>query len=282
MIKPTEEALEYVGLIDSHAHYFDRRFEEMADEILETEVFGKGISAVINVATNPENAKACIEQAKKYAGMFTAIGIHPEDGQQMETSVDEAIEALSRLMDTPEKRRDGKIVALGEIGLDYYWEPVNRELQAELFEKQLCLAETWDLPVIIHDREAHGDCFETVLKHPKARGVFHSFSGSAELATELVRRGWYVSFSGVLTFKNARKVKEVASVVPKERILIETDAPYLTPEPYRGRLNHSGMMRYTAKALSELWGCSYEETVAITAKNAKRLFGLHLQTKNNA
>ena len=276
MIKSTEQELSCVGLIDSHAHYFDRRFEEMADGILENEVFGKGISAVINVATNPENAKACIEQAKKYPRMVTAIGIHPEDGQQMERGLDEAIEALSRLMDTPEKRRDGKIVALGEIGLDYYWEPVNRELQAELFERQLCLAETWDLPVIIHDREAHGDCFDTVLKHPEVRGVFHSFSGSVEMARELVRRGWYLSFSGVLTFKNARKVKEAAAAIPEDRILLETDAPYLTPEPYRGRLNHSDRMCYTAKALSELWGRSYEETVKITAENARRLFDLPL------
>ncbi len=264
------------GLFDSHAHYFDTKFdtEGGADEFLANDVFGVGVDTVINVATNPENAKRCIEQAKKYPRMFTAIGIHPEDAQHLSMSVDEALSELCTLMNTPEKRKEGKIVALGEIGLDYYWEPYDKALQGELFEKQLLLAEEWDLPVVIHDREAHGDCFETVLRHPNVRGVFHSFSGSAEMAKELVRRGWYLSFSGVLTFKNARKAREAAAVVPIDRILIETDAPYLSPEPFRGRINHSGRMAYTAKALAELRGISYEDAVAITAENARRLFCL--------
>ena len=268
------EELELRGFFDSHAHYFDRKFEDGADGILQNEVFGKGVVGVINVATNPENAKRCIEQAKQYEGMYTALGIHPEDGQSDARSADELLSELASLMGTQELRREGKIVALGEIGLDYYWQPCNKEKQAELFERQLLLAEEWDLPVLIHDREAHGDCFETVLRHKNVRGVFHSFSGSAEMAKELTRRGWYISFSGVLTFKNARKVREVAAIVPKEKILIETDAPYLSPEPFRGRTNHSGRMAYTAKTLSELLGISYEETVALTAENAKKLFSL--------
>ena len=260
------------GLFDSHAHYFDQKFEDHADEILANEVFGVGVEAVINVATNPENAKRCLLQAKRYPKMFTALGLHPEDAQSDSRSVDELLSELSDLMDTPEKRSAGKIVALGEIGLDYYWQPCDKEKQSEAFEKQLELAEKWNLPVIIHDREAHGDCFETVLRYKGSRGVFHSFSGSAEMAKELTRRGWYISFSGVLTFKNARKVREVAAAVPLDRILIETDAPYLSPEPFRGRINHSGRMAYTAKALAELRGISYEEIIAVTAENAHRLF----------
>jgi len=262
-----------VGLFDSHAHYFDSRWEGNAHEILTAEVFGEGVSAVVNVGTNPENSLRCIEQAKAYAGMYAAVGIHPEDCKAL-GDPDTEIAKIRALLDTPEKRKENKIVALGEIGLDYYWEPYEKELQALYFEKQLCLAEELALPVIIHDRDAHGDCFETVLRHPKVTGVFHSFSGSAEMARELVRRGWYISFSGVLTFKNARKVREVAAVVPEDRMLIETDAPYLSPEPFRGKLNHSGRMAFTAKALADVRGVPYERIVAQTAENAKRLFHL--------
>ena len=138
----------------------------------------------------------------------------------------------------------------------------------------MALACEFDLPVIIHDREAHGDCFETVLKYPQARGVFHSFSGSAEMARELTRRGWYISFSGVVSFKNAAKIKEVAKVVQDDRILIETDAPYLAPHPFRGKVNHSGRLLYTATALAEARGCSVEDVARLTRENVKMLFGI--------
>ncbi len=265
------------GIIDSHAHYFDTRFdggEESVEEILRRRVFGEGIAAVINVATRPENALRCIEQAKNFPHMFVAAGIHPEDAQALTGSADEEIQRLRELIDSPEKRREHKIVALGEIGLDYYWQPYDKERQWEFFEKQMLLAEELKLPVVIHDREAHGDCFEMILRHPQVQGVFHSFSGSAEMARELCRRGWYLSFSGVLTFKNARKAREAAAVVPRDRVLLETDAPYLTPEPFRGRLNHSGYLAYTAGTLAEVWDVSYEEVVRQTAENTKRLFGL--------
>ncbi len=262
------------GLFDSHAHYFDRRFEGQADDLLTNGIFGGCVSGVINVGTNPENSLFCIEQAKRYAGMNAAVGIHPEDCKALSGSVKEEVARIRDLLDTPEKRRDNKIVALGEIGLDYHWQPIEKELQQGYFEAQLTLATELDLPVIIHDREAHGDCFETVLRYPTVKGVFHSFSGSAEMAKELTRRGWYISFSGVLTFKNARKVREVAAAVPTDRILLETDAPYLAPEPFRGRLNHSGLMAYTAATLAELLGCSVQEAVDLTAENARRLFGL--------
>ena len=142
----------------------------------------------------------------------------------------------------------------------------------DYFEKQLSLARELGLPVVIHDREAHGDCFDTVCRYPDVKGVFHSYSGSAEMAKELVKRGWYISFSGVLTFKNAAKVKEVAAVLPKDRVLIETDCPYLAPHPHRGEINHSGLMRFTLETLAEIWGETPEKTAEITAKNAFDLF----------
>ena len=263
------------GIFDSHAHYFDRRFAEEtegADHILTTEVFGKGVAGVINVGTNNKNNRVCIEQAARYPRMYTAVGLHPEDVQYCVGDMDEELATLRALLDTEEKRRKNKIVALGEIGLDYHMENTDKARQAAFFEAQLILAEELDIPVIIHDREAHGDCFETVLRHPHVCGVFHSFSGSVELARELVRRGWYISFSGVLTFKNARKTLEVAQSLPHDRILVETDAPYLAPVPFRGRINHSGLICHTAATLAGLLGLSYEETVALTAANARTLF----------
>ena len=266
------------GIIDSHAHYFDRRFENEveggADAVLESRVFGKGIAAVINVGTNPENSISCIEQAKKYKNMYAAVGVHPEDCQHLEGSAREELEKIRLLLDTPEKRAENKIVAIGEIGYDYYWQPVDRERQTAFFDGQLQMAREFSLPVIIHDREAHGDCFDRVMRHPETVGVFHSFSGSAEMAKELVKRGFYISFSGVLTFKNARKAREVAEAIPRERILIETDCPYLTPHPHRGKINDSSYMIYTASTLSEILGLGFEETVRLTADNAKRLFNI--------
>jgi len=268
------ESLSIEGLFDSHAHYFDSRWEGQAEDLLENGLFGKGLGGIVNVATDPENALRCIEQAKRHEGMYAAVGIHPTDCKALRGSVDDEVSRIRYLLDTEEKRRENKIVALGEIGLDYHWEPIEEELQKQYFHAQLALAEELSLPVIIHDREAHGDCFETVLRYPKVRGVFHSFSGSAEMARELCRRGWYISFSGVVTFKNGRRAKEAAELVPMDRILAETDAPYLAPEPFRGRMNHSGLMSYTVSALSEIKGVSYEDMVRITAENARRLFGL--------
>ena len=266
------EGPDAAGLFDSHAHYFDPRFEGQAEELLTHGIFGSGVSGVINVGTNPENARQCIAQAAKYPRMWCAVGIHPEDCQNDVGNMTEALAAIRDLLDTAEKRRANKIVALGEIGLDYHWQPCDKERQMRFFETQLAMAEELSLPVIIHDREAHGDCFETVLRYPRVRGVFHSYSGSAEMARELVRRGWYISFSGVLTFRNAKKVREVAQVVPLDRLLVETDCPYLAPEPFRGRLNHSRLMAYTVAALAELRGLPAEEMIRLTRENAETLF----------
>jgi TatD DNase family protein len=269
--------LECKGLFDSHAHYFDKRFEfetEGADKILTAEVFGRGIDGVINVGTNNDNNRRCIDQAAKYQKMYVAVGIHPEDVAYCKKSIDEELDELCALFETREIQRQNKIVAIGEIGLDYHYEGFDKELQQTYFERQLEIAKQYGLPVVIHDRDAHGDCFETVLRYPDVKGVFHSFSGSREMATELVRRGWYISFSGVLTFKNARKCVEVAESVPLDRILIETDCPYLAPHPHRGKINHSGLMCLTAKRLAEIKGMDYSEVVSIVRENTRDLFGV--------
>ena len=273
-------------IFDSHAHYFDRRFltgdeGPSADELLPSILAPNGeVSHIVNVGTNVESSRRAVEQAARYAGMFAAVGIHPEDCQQIEGEPEEQLAALRELLGDEQTRKRDKIVALGEIGLDYYerdYLPVNKPLQAWYFEQQLALAEQLGLPVIIHDREAHGDCFETVLRHPDVRGVFHSFSGSAEMARELVRRGWYISFSGVVTFKNARRVGEVAASVPLDRLLVETDAPYLAPHPHRGRRNDSSLMRHTVEALATLRGVTSERMAEITAQNAASLFGIAVE-----
>ena len=266
---------EKLCFFDSHAHYYDDRFygEENPEgvEALLEELFAGEVCGIVNIGTCAKTSALCIEQAKKFEKMYVAAGIHPEDIEGSPLGLEGELAALREML---EKREENKIVALGEIGLDYYWTPFDKELQAECFERQLLLAEEFDIPVVIHDREAHGDCFETILKHPRVKGVFHSYSGSAEMAKELIKRGWYISFSGVVSFKNAAKVKEVALVVPDDRMLIETDAPYLAPHPFRGKINHSGRLRYTATALAEVRGDSVESVARLTRDNAMRLFNI--------
>ncbi|MBO5203971.1 MAG: TatD family hydrolase [Clostridia bacterium] len=262
------------GLFDSHAHYFDRRFSEEtegADHILKNEVFGKGIDGVINIGTNSRTSALCIEQATRYPKMYATVGLHPEDIAYCSDSVSDELLRIEGLL---KNKCENKIVAIGEIGLDYHYEGFDKTLQIKCFEDQLDLAKQLDMPVVIHDREAHGDCFDVILRHGGVRGVFHSFSGSAEMAIELVKRGWYISFSGVLTFKNARKAVEAAEAIPLDKILIETDCPYLAPHPFRGRINHSGLMCYTAQKLAEIKNTSYREAVSATRKNVYELFGV--------
>lgn len=267
-----------INFFDSHAHYYDGRFygeenPQGAEALLE-ELFGDGLLGVINIGTNPKSNMLAIDQAKRFERMYAAVGLHPEDMAHTGMSLDEMMSSLRALVCDGERRRENKIVAIGEIGLDYYWEPYDKIAQRACFEAQLELARELDMPVIIHDREAHGDSFETVLKYPDVRGVFHSYSGSAEMARELTKRGWYISFSGVVSFKNAAKAKEVAAAVPDDKILIETDAPYLAPHPFRGKINHSGRLLYTATALAEARGCAVERIAELTRENTRTLFGI--------
>lgn len=258
---------------DSHAHYYDERFAEECKEgiraLLDT-LFATSVKTIVNVGTSPKTCRAAILQSRSYPNMYTALGIHPTDGQYMADSPIEALKEIEALIADPES----KCVAVGEIGLDYHYPDTDKEKQAFLFEEQMKLAERTGLPVVIHDREAHGDIFDMICKYPKVRGILHSYSSSPEMALALVKRGYYISFSGTLTFKNARKVQECAAVVPLDRVLIETDAPYLAPHPLRGTLNHSANLLYTNRMLAEIHGISEEECAHITAENAERIFGL--------
>ncbi len=260
---------------DSHAHYFDSRFardfEGGANALLNGLFFDK-LCAVINVGDSIANSKKCVNMASAYKNMYAAAGIHPSCAAS-EGDLDFSRRALCDLLDDADKN---KIVALGEIGFDYHYDDTDRDTQRAFFDMQMRVAEMYGLPVIIHDREAHGDCFDMVCKYPKVKGVFHSYSGSCEMAAELIKRGWMISFSGVVTFKNAERVRAVAKSVPLEKMFMETDCPYLTPHPHRGECNHSGMLRYTAEVLGELKGITGDELAKITAENAASFFGIKL------
>lgn len=258
---------------DSHAHYYDERFDSESDvstDELISSLLESSVSGIINIGTSPETSRLAIEGARRHTNMYTAIGIHPSDSQYLTVSVDDALCDIESLIKNPEN----KCVALGEIGLDYHYPDTDRNCQMRYFEAQMSLADTLGIPVSIHDREAHGDIMDVIRRFPGVRGVLHSFSGSAEMAKELVGRGYMISFSGTLTFTNAKRPREVAAVLPQSSVMIETDCPYLTPHPHRGRLNHSGYLEYTNRTLAEIFGISEEECAILTEENARSFFGI--------
>ena len=267
-------------IFDSHAHYFDRRFQggaegQTADELLPSILAPVGeVSHIINVGTNVQSSMQAIEQAAKYDGMYAAVGIHPEDCQMLDGEPEQHLRALRELLGDQTTRKRDKIVALGEIGLDYHYPNTDKERQMRYFEAQMSLARSLKIPVCIHDRDSHGDIMDMIRRFPDVRGVLHSFSGSAEMAEELISLGYMISFSGTLTFTNARKPKEVAARISKEFVMIETDAPYLAPHPKRGTLNHSGNLEYTNATLAAILGISPEECAILTEDNAKRFYGI--------
>ena len=257
---------------DTHAHYYDERFVEEVNEGVDNLIdalLSSSVLAVINVGTSPQTSRLAAEQAKKREGMYTAIGIHPSDTRFL-SDMESELREIEELIKAPEN----KCVLLGEIGLDYHYEDTDKEKQARYFEAQMSLAERLSIPVCIHDRDAHEDVMTVIRRHPRVRGILHSYSGSVEMAKELIKLGYMISFSGTLTFKNARRPKEVASALPKECVLIETDAPYLAPHPMRGTLNHSGNLEYTNATLAEIWGITPEECALITENNAKRFLNI--------
>lgn len=258
---------------DSHAHYFDSRFQREfsggADALLQ-DLFDGKVCGIVNVGDSLKSSAQCIAQAARYKNMYAAVGIHPSSAGT-EGTLNEARAALCDMLDCAPQH---KIVAVGEIGFDYHYDDVSRDVQRAYFEMQMRAAEMYGLPVVIHDREAHGDCLEMVLKYPNIRGVFHSFSGSAEIAAELIKRGWFVSFSGVVTFKNAERVRLIAGRVPLDKMLIETDCPYLAPHPFRGQCNHSGLLEYVVQTIAEVHQVSCDTVADRTAENAKRFFGI--------
>ena len=252
-------------IFDTHAHYDSGGFNADRDEVLSS-LPASGVALVVDPGCDVPSSQAAVALAEKYPHVYAAVGIHPGDCAGCTDADFEAIRTLCG---------HEKVVAVGEIGLDYYWEDnPPKEFQQMVFRRQIELALELDLSVIVHDREAHGDSLAVVLDYPALRGVFHCFSGSPEMAQELLKRGWYLGFDGPITYKNAKRAPEVAAVTPLDRIVVETDAPYLTPVPYRGKRNDSRYLPYVIEKLAEWKGVSPEEMTDITLKNGKRLFGL--------
>ena len=250
-------------LFDTHAHYDSHKFDADRDAVLSA-LPAQGVGLVVNPGCDLESSRRAVELAGRYPFLYAAVGVHPEDCAGWQ---DGDVEALRALAGQP------KVVAVGEIGLDYYWkENPPRDLQQRVFRAQLALAAELGLPVIVHDREAHGDSLAIVKEFPQVRGVFHCFSGSVELAQELVRLGWMISFTGVLTYKNARKAVEAAQAVPLDRLMIETDSPYMAPVPHRGERCHSGLVVHTCERLAEIRGITPEECARITMENGRRFY----------
>ena len=250
-------------LFDTHAHYDDEAFDADRDAVL-TALPGQGVGLVLNPGCDVESSHKAVQYAAAYPHVYAAVGIHPENCGGY-TAGDLAV--LEKLAQQP------GVAAIGEIGLDYYWaENPPRELQQQVLRDQLALARELALPVIIHDREAHADTLAIIREFPGITGVFHCFSGSPEMAQELLKRGWYLGFDGPVTYKNARRAPEVAAVTPLDRMLIETDSPYMTPVPYRGKRNDSGYVHLVAEKLAEWKGVTPEEMARITTENGKRLF----------
>ena len=248
---------------DTHAHYDDERFDEDRD-ILLPELHRQGVALINDIGTDIPSSRAAIALAEQYPFVYAVVGGWPGNVGDM-TEAD--LETYRRMA------QHEKVVAIGEIGLDYHYDDVPRDIQKHWFDRQPCLAAEVDLPVVVHEREAHGDGIEIVRRWAdRVTGVFHCFSGSAEMAVELVKLGWYVSFTGVVTFKNARRALEAVAAVPMDRIMIETDAPYLAPVPYRGKRNHSGYVHRVAEQIAEIKGLPVEEVAEITMKNGTRFF----------
>ena len=252
-------------IFDTHAHYDDSRFDGDRDAVLAA-LPETGVELVLDPGCDLPSSRAAAALAERYGHVYAAAGIHPENCAGFQ---DADLAALRQLLAQP------KVAAIGEIGLDYYWaENPPRDFQQMVFRKQLALAEELDLPVIVHDREAHGDSLSIIREFPAVTGVFHCFSGSPEMAEELLKRGWYLGFDGPITYKNARRAPEVAAITPLERMVVETDAPYLSPVPVRGRRNDSRYLPHVIAKLAEWKGVTPEEMTRITCENGKRLFRL--------
>lgn len=251
-------------MIDIHAHYDDEAFDADRDELLTSLFNNNGVNGIINAGCNLESSLFSVSLAEKYAGVYAAVGFHP---QEVKSFTKDGFEQIKALLTHP------KVVAIGEIGLDYHYGTDDKEEQKALFRKQLELAAATDMPVIIHERDCVADCLEIVFDY-NVRGVFHAFSGSMETAKLLLEKGWYISFPGTVTFKNAKHPVENAAFVPEERILVETDSPYLTAHPFRGKRNDSSYMKYTLQKIADIRGKNLEYMERVTENNAKRLFGL--------
>ena len=250
-------------LFDTHAHMDDRAFDEDRSTLLES-LPQQGVRLVMNPGCSLASSRNVCRLVEEYPFVYGAVGSHPDVANEVNEAVLEEYRQMCR--------EHKKIKAIGEIGLDYHYEDIPREIQQQAFRAQMALAAELDLPVIVHERDAHADGMAIVEEFPTVKGVFHCYSGSLDMAKWLIQRGWYIGFTGVLTFKNARKALEVAENIPLDRIVLETDCPYMAPEPFRGKRNHPGYLYRMAERLAQLRGISVEEVQRITMENGKRLY----------
>jgi len=249
---------------DTHAHYDDKQFDSDRDELLSS-LPQRGVELVVLPGCDVKSSRQALAIAQRYNYIYAAVGVHPGEIADYKNGDLQIIEELAG---------HEKCVAIGEIGLDYYWDDSRKAEQKELLIKQLELALKLDKPVIIHDREAHADSMEILFKYPELRGVLHCFSGSKEMAQELLKRGWYLGFDGPITYKNARKALEVLEYCPMDRLLIETDSPYLSPVPMRGKRNDSSNLCYVVEKIAQVKGLSADEVARISLENGRRLFNV--------
>ena len=250
-------------LFDTHAHMDDEAFAIDREQLLSA-LPGQGIALLMNPGCSLASSRNAVKLAGEYTYIYAAVGSHPDAADEVTEDVLEEYRTLVR--------QNPKVKAIGEIGLDYHYEDIPRQIQQKAFRAQMALAAELKLPAIVHEREAHEDGLAIVDEFPEVTGVFHCYSGSAEMAKELIKRGWYIGFTGVLTFKNAKKALKVAQEIPLERIVLETDCPYMSPEPFRGRRNDPGKLYRMAEALAQLRNLTVEEIHRITMENGKRLY----------
>ena len=252
-------------LFDTHAHMIDPVFDEDRRALLESYP-DAGVGLIMNPGCCLESSRQAVELAREFDYVYCAVGSHPDAADEVNEQVLAQYRALARSCH--------KVKAIGEIGLDYHYEDIPRDIQMRAFLMQLELARELKLPAIVHERDAHADGFAIAREYRDVGGVFHCFSGSGEMARQLVDLGWYIGFTGVLTFKNARKAIEAAQAIPLERIVLETDCPFMAPDPFRGKRNHPGYLYRMAEKLAEIKGVSLEEVHAVTTENGKRLYGI--------
>jgi len=257
-----------MNLFDSHSHYNDKKFDMDREQIIK-ETLINGVSNFIIAGYNIEGSKKAIEIAYNYEQIYTTAGISPNDVEDIKNNVDESILKIEEIA------KNKKVVAIGEIGLDYYWNKENKELQKEMFIKQIRVANKLDLPIVIHTRDAFIDTIEILKQNiVNKKGIFHCCPLNQELVKEAVKLGYYISLSGVITFKNAKNVEEILNLIPEDKLLIETDSPYLSPEPFRGKRNNSMNVKYVAEKIAQLKNKTIEEIAELTNKNAKRIFNI--------
>lgn len=251
------------NIFDTHSHYDDEQFDTDRNELIES-LFKNGVTNIVSCGCDIKSTIANKDLAEKFENFYFAAGFHPENLEDF---------SISNLEEIKDLANHNKCVAIGEIGLDYHWMTSSKEKQIDFFKKQIELAKNLDMPVIVHDREAHGDTLD-ILKATKPNGVLHCFSSSKEMAKEIIKLGMYIGLNGVVTFKNARKSLEVVKEIPLERLVLETDCPYLTPEPNRGKRNDSGNIPFIAQRIGEVLDMDAQEVLNITNENAKKLFNI--------